>query len=52
MPYFLGPGRHASVDIPASVAKIAEGRPGVALRVSAPLGVHPLLADVILDRCR
>lgn len=49
-PYFLAPGRHAMADIPAQTAAAAADHPDVPYRVSPPLGVHPGLADAILDR--
>lgn len=49
-PYFLAPGEHAADGVPARVAEIAKRHPGVSIRVSAPLGVHPALLDVILAR--
>ena len=49
-PYMLSPGRHATSDIPTLVAAAAERYPEVRYGVSAPLGLHPLMADVILDR--
>lgn len=49
-PYFLGPGRHASNDIPRLAREAAARHEGVKVRVSAPLGPHPLLADVVLER--
>jgi len=52
VPYFLGPGRHVTVDIPAMVRQSAQRHPSVPMRISEPLGVHPSLADVVLDRSR
>lgn len=49
-PYLLAPGRHSQDDIPALAAAAAEHHPGVSVRVSAPLGVHEKLVDVILAR--
>ena len=49
-PYLLGPGRHSQEDIPALAEEAARDHPGVRVRVSAPLGVHESLVDVILDR--
>jgi len=49
-PYFLGPGRHTTRDIPDQVALAAKRHPRVRIWVSAPLGLHPKLVDVILDR--
>lgn len=50
-PYMLAPGRHATADIPRLVAAAASVYPHVRYQVSAPLGVHPLLAQVVLERC-
>jgi sirohydrochlorin ferrochelatase len=49
-PYFLGPGSHTTVDIPRLVRAAAVSHPDVQIRVSEPLGLHPKLVDVILDR--
>ncbi|HTM44668.1 MAG TPA: CbiX/SirB N-terminal domain-containing protein [Polyangiaceae bacterium] len=50
-PYFLSPGRHASVDIARMVEEVAAAHPHVQFRVTEPLGVHPLLAQLVLERC-
>jgi sirohydrochlorin ferrochelatase len=49
-PFFLGPGRHTSEDIPAQVERAAQSHPNVRIRISEPLGNHAALIDVILDR--
>jgi len=49
-PFFLGPGRHASEDIPAQVKRAARRHPDIPIRISEPLGNHAALIDVILDR--
>jgi sirohydrochlorin ferrochelatase len=49
-PFFLGPGRHTSEDIPAQVERAAQKHPSVEIRISEPLGSHAALIDVILDR--
>jgi sirohydrochlorin ferrochelatase len=49
-PYFLGPGRHTSEDIPTQVERAGERHPNVRIRISEPLGGHAALIDVILDR--
>ena len=49
-PYFLGPGRHTSEDIPAQVARAGERHANVQIRISEPLGGHAALIDVILER--
>ncbi len=49
-PYFLGPGRHWDSDIPSLAAAAATRHPGVHYLVAAPLGPHPLLADIVEER--
>ena len=49
-PYFLLPGRHWKRDIPALAAEAARKHPGVPFLVTAPLGLHPLLAEIISQR--
>jgi sirohydrochlorin ferrochelatase len=49
-PFFLGPGRHTTDDIPELVAEAAARHPDLRVRVSAPLGEHPALVDAILAR--
>ena len=49
-PYFLLPGRHWAEDIPALVAAAARMHPGVRHLVTSPLGVHPLMSQVMNDR--
>ncbi len=51
-PFFLGPGRHTSEDIPAQVERAAGRHSNVQIRISEPLGGHGALIDVILDRVR
>lgn len=49
-PFFLGPGRHTSKDIPEQVERAARKHSNVRIRISEPLGGHDALIDVILDR--
>ncbi|MCO6044605.1 hypothetical protein NG895_11870 [Aeoliella sp. ICT_H6.2] len=49
-PYFLSPGRHWSEDIPRLASEAAENFPGVKHLVTAPLGLHSLIADVMAER--
>jgi len=49
-PYFLGPGDHSTNDIPRLVATAAADHPLLSVSISEPLGCHPKLVDVILDR--
>lgn len=52
VPYFLGPGRHASRDIPALVARAQVRHPAISMRTAEPLGVHERLAELVLERSR
>lgn len=49
-PYFLLPGRHWNDDIPHLTAAAARKHPGVRYLVTAPFGLHPLMADVMRQR--
>eukprot|EP00897_Mesotaenium_endlicherianum_P005583 jgi/Mesen1/5052/ME000252S04162 len=49
-PYFLSPGRHWNQDIPALAAEAARKHPGVKYLVTAPIGVHRLVAQVVEER--
>lgn len=51
-PYFLSPGRHWQRDIPSLVAEAAAPYPHVRAVVSAPIGVHKLVAQVLDERAR
>lgn len=49
-PFFLLPGRHWNQDIPELTAEAATRHPGVSWLVSAPIGGHPLLIELLVDR--
>ncbi|HEY9713355.1 MAG TPA: CbiX/SirB N-terminal domain-containing protein [Chroococcales cyanobacterium] len=49
-PYMLAAGRHATEDVPNTVAAIAGRFPHVKVRVTDPLGLHRKLAEVVLER--
>ncbi|CAM8983012.1 unnamed protein product [Rhodiola kirilowii] len=49
-PFFLLPGRHWQQDIPSLAAEAAKEHPRVPYLVTAPLGLHELLVDVMDDR--
>lgn len=51
-PFFLFPGRHWHQDIPSLTAEAAKEHPGVSYMVTAPLGLHELLVDVVNDRIK
>lgn len=50
MPYFLFPGNHWERDIPALVDAASSRHPGVELCVTAPVGLHPLMREVVRER--
>ena len=49
-PYMLAAGRHATEDVPKTVATIAKRFPQITVRVTDPLGLHEKLAQVVLER--
>ncbi|GAC1691331.1 MAG: hypothetical protein NVS9B3_09910 [Gemmatimonadaceae bacterium] len=49
-PYMLSPGRHSTSDIPRLVGDAAARHAGVRVRVTAAVGVHEKLAEIILGR--
>ncbi|XVF62615.1 hypothetical protein PTKIN_Ptkin09bG0022400 [Pterospermum kingtungense] len=51
-PFFLFPGRHWYQDIPSLTADAAKDHPGVSYIITAPLGLHELLVDVVNDRIK
>jgi len=51
-PYFLGPGRHSVSDIPRMVAEAAAKHAEVTYRLTEPLGLDPIIGELILKRVR
>lgn len=49
-PFLLAPGRHTRETIPERVAEAADGHPDIRIRLTAPLGPHDALADLVLIR--
>jgi sirohydrochlorin ferrochelatase len=49
-PYFLLPGRHWNDDIARLAAAAAQNHPGIRYLVTAPFGLHPLMAEVMQQR--
>jgi sirohydrochlorin ferrochelatase len=49
-PYFLGPGRHTSRDIPRLVDEARAAHPDLRISVADPLGFDERLADLVLAR--
>lgn len=49
-PLMLAHGRHATVDIPNLAAAAAAEFPAVRYRVALPLGPHPKIVEIVLER--
>ncbi len=49
-PFFLLPGKHWTEDLPRLAAEAAERHAPVSVVLAPPLGLHPRLADVLLER--
>jgi len=49
-PYFLLPGKHWDQDIPELTREAASKHPGVPFLVTAPIGLHPMMRQVIASR--
>ena len=50
MPYFLFPGKHCEREILALVEEAMRRHPGVEWLVTAPVGLHPLMHEVVRER--
>lgn len=50
LPFFLSPGRHTTADIPEIAATAAAKYPDVTYEVRPPIGTHPGVIDILLDR--
>ncbi len=49
-PYFLAPGDHFNDTVPRLVAEAAARHPDVRWTITAPLGIHAKLCEVVLER--
>ena len=49
-PYFLLPGKHWHEDIPNLTQDAAAAHPGIGYMVTSPIGLHPMMHDVIRSR--
>jgi sirohydrochlorin ferrochelatase len=52
VPYFLSAGVHVRRDLTAARDRLAARHPAVEFRLAEPLGRHPLLLDVVMERAR
>lgn len=50
VPFFLSPGRHSTGDIPSLAREVLPEGYGTKLIVAEPMGKHPALVQVVLDR--
>lgn len=48
--FFLGPGRHSTLDIPRLAQEAAKRHPAVAWRVTEPLGLSDRIVDALFER--
>ena len=49
-PFFLGPGKHWTSDIPRLTAEAAKANPGTQYHVSMPLGIDELILELLAKR--
>lgn len=49
-PFFLLPGRHWHRDIPQLVEKAVQHHDAIKYMVTAPIGIHKLMFDILNDR--
>ncbi len=52
LPYFLSPGVHARDDMQLARDELATRFPEVQFLLAQPLGRHPLLADLVIQRAQ
>lgn len=50
VPYFLGPGRHTTRDIPRLVEEAKRAHPTLRVSIAEPLGFDERLVDLVLAR--
>jgi hypothetical protein len=50
LPYFLSAGTHVTADLERHRRELATTYPGVEFRLCPPLGLHPLMLDIVRDR--
>jgi sirohydrochlorin ferrochelatase len=52
LPYFLSAGAHVVEDLDRHRSELAARFPRVNFELCAPLGLHPLTVEIVLDRLR
>jgi sirohydrochlorin ferrochelatase len=50
VPFFLGPGKHWTQDIPSLAADAAKAHPGTKYHVTMPLGIDELILELLKKR--
>lgn len=50
LPYFLSEGMHVARDLEESKHQLATEFPDIEFILCPPLGLHPLMAEIVLDR--
>lgn len=52
LPYFLSAGTHVTEDLRRFRTQFAEQWPSVRFELCPPLGLHPLMLEIVCDRLR
>ena len=50
VPYFLGPGKHWDTDITNLTAQAIATHDGATYHIAEPIGLHPLMVQIIQER--
>jgi sirohydrochlorin ferrochelatase len=50
LPYFLSAGAHVTEDLERHRRELADRYPQVAFELCSPLGLHPLMVEIVMDR--
>jgi sirohydrochlorin ferrochelatase len=52
LPHFLSAGTHVQRDLTSARTRLAQSYPHVEFRLAEPIGLHPLLLEILSDRAR
>jgi sirohydrochlorin ferrochelatase len=52
LPYFLSAGMHVTRDLEEARQRLAARHPGVEFRLAEPIGRHPLMVEILVERAR
>jgi sirohydrochlorin ferrochelatase len=52
VPYFLSAGVHVTRDLEAARDQLAAQHPAVEFRLAEPIGLHPLMSEIVLQRAK